>query len=151
MHSLSDLSHTESRFIALENQLKGLAIQQPQIFQSASMMRSHRQFLYHTWFACSYYAPQLSIGTEQVNMTYQRPRNDPFAPTYNPEWRNHPNFSWTQGQNLGGPSIQTGMFSENTPIQPYHGIPRPPPPISYTQPPLGYTEIDKRFNNLEKS
>lgn len=31
---------------------------------------------------------------EQVNAMFQpRPMNDPFAPTYNPVWKNHPNFS----------------------------------------------------------
>ena len=104
MHAVSDFSQIESRFIALENQLKGLTIQQPQVFQSAPMMCSHYQSLDHTLFICPYYAHQLSTETEQVNMAYQRPRNDSFAPTYNPRWRNHPNFSWTQGQNLGGPS-----------------------------------------------
>ena len=71
------------------------------------------QSLDHTLSVYPYYAPQLSTGTEQVNMAYQRPRNDPFAPTYNPGWRNHLNFSWTQGQNLGGPRAQTGMFPGN--------------------------------------
>nr|ABB55347.1 hypothetical protein 9.t00011 [Asparagus officinalis] len=34
---------------------------------------------------------------EQMNAAFQRPRNDPFSPTYNPGWRNHPNFAWNQG------------------------------------------------------
>ncbi|XP_019183956.1 PREDICTED: uncharacterized protein LOC109178859 [Ipomoea nil] len=28
------------------------------------------------------------------NMGRQQPRSDPFSNTYNPGWRNHPNFSW---------------------------------------------------------
>ena len=32
LHAVSDLSHIESRFIALENQLKGLTIQQSPVF-----------------------------------------------------------------------------------------------------------------------
>ena len=36
---------------------------------------------------------QPNFGPEQVNATFGRPRNDPYAPTYNPGWRNHPNFS----------------------------------------------------------
>ena len=28
-----------------------------------------------------------------------RPRNDPFSNTYNPGWRNHPNFSWSNNNN----------------------------------------------------
>ncbi|XP_063938052.1 uncharacterized protein LOC135147928 [Daucus carota subsp. sativus] len=40
---------------------------------------------------------QQSHDFEQVNAMFQpKPRNDPFAPTYNPGWKNHPNFSWNQ-------------------------------------------------------
>jgi hypothetical protein len=31
---------------------------------------------------------------EQMNATFSRPRNDPHSNSYNPGWRNHPNFSW---------------------------------------------------------
>ena len=86
MHAVSDLSHIESRFTALENQLKGLTIQQPQVFQGAPMTCSDCQSLDHTLSTCPYYAHQLSTGTEQVNMACQWPRNNPFAPTYNPGW-----------------------------------------------------------------
>ena len=34
-----------------------------------------------------------------MNSYNQRPRNDPFSNTYNPGWRNHPNFSWSNNQN----------------------------------------------------
>ena len=47
MHSVSDLSHIESRLTALENQLKGLTIQQPQVFQSATITCSHCQSFDH--------------------------------------------------------------------------------------------------------
>ena len=30
---------------------------------------------------------------DQINATFQRPKNDPYASTYNLEWMNHPNFS----------------------------------------------------------
>ncbi|XP_074351553.1 uncharacterized protein LOC141690673 [Apium graveolens] len=40
------------------------------------------------------HGPQNFQEFEQVNAMFQpRPRNDPFAPTYNPGWKNHPNFS----------------------------------------------------------
>ncbi|CAL8988155.1 unnamed protein product [Prunus brigantina] len=29
-----------------------------------------------------------------MNSYNRRPRNDPFSNTYNPGWRDHPNFSW---------------------------------------------------------
>ena len=30
-------------------------------------------------------------------------RNEPFSNTYNPGWRNHPNFSWRKNQNVFKP------------------------------------------------
>ncbi|MED6117083.1 hypothetical protein PIB30_106596 [Stylosanthes scabra] len=42
------------------------------------------------------------FSTAQVNFVNNQPRppyNDPHSNTYNPSWRNHPNFSWgNQGQ-----------------------------------------------------
>ena len=37
-----------------------------------------------------------NLTHDQANMVYQynRPRNDPYSNTYNPGWRNHPNFYW---------------------------------------------------------
>jgi hypothetical protein len=44
---------------------------------------------------------------EQVNAfnSFQKPSSGPYSETYNPGWRNHPNFSWKQNQpntNQGG-------------------------------------------------
>jgi hypothetical protein len=33
------------------------------------------------------------ISNEQVNAAFSRPGNDSYSNTYNPRWRNHPNFS----------------------------------------------------------
>ncbi|XP_062010388.1 uncharacterized protein LOC133726780 [Rosa rugosa] len=38
-----------------------------------------------------------AIGFQQG---YQRPRNDPFSNTYNPRWRDHPNFRWKDNENV---------------------------------------------------
>ena len=37
---------------------------------------------------------------EQANIlnNYEKPFASPFPETYNPNWRNHPNFSWRQNQ-----------------------------------------------------
>ena len=38
-------------------------------------------------------------SNEEVNGVYgNRPRNDPFSESYNPGWRNHPNFRWKDQQ-----------------------------------------------------
>jgi hypothetical protein len=44
---------------------------------------------------------------EQVNAfnDYRKQANGPFSETYNPGWRNHPNFSWKQNQ----PMTQGGV------------------------------------------
>ncbi|XP_031094188.1 uncharacterized protein LOC115998667 [Ipomoea triloba] len=34
-----------------------------------------------------------------MNSFNQRPRNDPYSNSYNPGWKNHPNFSWNNNQN----------------------------------------------------
>ncbi|GAV60819.1 gag-asp_proteas domain-containing protein [Cephalotus follicularis] len=36
---------------------------------------------------------------------------NPYSNTYNPGWRNHPNFSWNQGQNMRGQSSFLGQPS----------------------------------------
>jgi len=43
------------------------------------------------------------------------------------------------------------MFPGNTSIQPYQAPRLFPPPVAHTQSPLGYNEVDKKFNNLERS
>ena len=44
------------------------------------------------------------------NFQGRQQKNDPYSPTYNPGWRNHPNFSW--GGNQGGSSSQgSGSYS----------------------------------------
>ena len=41
--------------------------------------------------------PQVDLVSlpEEVNATFGRPGNNPYSNTYNPGWRNHPNFSWS--------------------------------------------------------
>jgi hypothetical protein len=54
---------------------------------------------------------------EQVNAfnSFQKPSSGPYSETYNPGWRNHPNFSWKQNQpntNQGGaPHYPPGFSS----------------------------------------
>ncbi|KAI3698001.1 hypothetical protein L6452_31110 [Arctium lappa] len=40
-----------------------------------------------------------------VNYVGNHSRNSPFSPTYNPNWRNHPNFSWSGNQGLQPPGV----------------------------------------------
>jgi hypothetical protein len=51
--------------------------------------------------------PSMTVFTEmeQVNAfnSFQKPSSGPYSETYNPGWRNHPNFSWKQNQPITNP------------------------------------------------
>ncbi|CAL9011037.1 unnamed protein product [Prunus brigantina] len=66
--------------------------------------------------------PSTTQGSEQflqVN-SFQRPRNDPYSNTYNPGWRNHPNFSWSnqRQQVKSSHPFQQQMQPSNEPKKP---------------------------------
>ncbi|KAL3583078.1 hypothetical protein D5086_017410 [Populus alba] len=67
---------------------------------------------------------------EQANAlnSFQRPIHNPYSQTYNPGWRNHPNFSWKSGNN----NAQTSQppFQAHHNFQNAHGYAPPyvPPP-----------------------
>ncbi|XP_026398840.1 uncharacterized protein LOC113294674 [Papaver somniferum] len=44
---------------------------------------------------------------KQANALYHKQENNPYSQTYNPGWRNHPNFSWSKGP------VQRGTTSNN--------------------------------------
>jgi len=134
--------------------LKGLSPQMPQMSQTSTISCSHCQALDHSLSAYPYFAHQLTTRQEQVSMAFQRPKNDPFSPYYNPWWRNHSNFSWSNGPNAAIPNSQPISHPPNS----FHRLafsgvpnaPRPLPSIAQAQPPLGYTAIDlmeRRINN----
>ena len=52
----------------------------------------------------------LYMASESVNYMgkFQNPNNNPYSNTYNPGWRNHPNFKWSQGQAVN-PSSSLGV------------------------------------------
>ena len=38
------------------------------------------------------------------NQFQKRQANNPYSNTYNPGWRNHPNFSWSNNNNMAAPN-----------------------------------------------
>jgi hypothetical protein len=71
----------------------------------------------HTYMEC-----QLGIqesGLDQINAlnNFGRPQNDPYSNTYNPGWRNHPNFSYKNNQNMvpqQNNQNHLGFFKDNS-------------------------------------
>ncbi|KAM5578091.1 hypothetical protein ABKV19_008423, partial [Rosa sericea] len=61
-----------------------------------------------------------AIGFQQG---YQRPRNDPYSNTYNPGWRDHPNFRWKDNENTqsapqGFQPRPQGFYQKPQPLNP---------------------------------
>ena len=58
--------------------------------------------LSHTSQNCPSLPVYLDAYSEQVHalQSYEKTSNSPYSSTYNPNWRNHPNFSWKQNQPL---------------------------------------------------
>ena len=82
--------------------------------------------------------------SEPVNAMFQNPRNDVFAPTYNPGWKNPSNFSWNQGQNFQPPQPNFQRPNPNS-------FPNYQNPSQAPQNPPGFNDSDKRLDSLEKS
>jgi len=88
-------------------------------------------------------------------VTFQRPKNDPFSPYYNPGWRNHPNFSWGNGLNVAIPNSQPISHSHNSfqrlvfPSVP--NAPRPLPSVAQAQPPSRYTDMDRMERRINSN
>ncbi|XP_060974176.1 uncharacterized protein LOC133039325 [Cannabis sativa] len=65
----------------------------------------------------------LETFSEEANAlhSYGKPNDSPFSNTYNPNWRNHPNFSWRQNQPQMNQGNQFNMPNPNhaQPSQPY--------------------------------
>lgn len=52
-------------------------------------------------------------SNEEVNGVYgNRPRNDPFSESYNPGWRNHPNFRWKDDDSRPNNSQQQSSYQQ---------------------------------------
>ena len=80
--------------------------------------------LMHTTQMCSSATGYPNFYTKQANAlnNYGKPFASPFSETYNPNWRNHSNFSWRQNQpsiNVGGQQVhQQSQFCPPTQANP---------------------------------
>ncbi|WP_193450537.1 hypothetical protein, partial [Streptomyces plicatus] len=85
---------------------------------------------------------------EEVNALYQntrfdnRQRYDPYSNTYNPGWRDNPNFSWTKGPTQGDPS-QSHQF------QPIQSQSNAPP--GFQKPNFTPNPQNQRIDSLEET
>ncbi|XP_022871446.1 uncharacterized protein LOC111390615 [Olea europaea var. sylvestris] len=64
--------------------------------------------------------PILIQGTEHVDFIQggQRQQNNPYSDTYNPSWRKHPNFSWSNQNPTAPHGRAPGTLPSNTEVNP---------------------------------
>jgi hypothetical protein len=79
-----------------------------------------------------------STDQEQANYVGQNnypPKNNPYSNTYNAGWRNHPNFSWSNTQNVQTPQGQQRNFQQENNYQapPQAVQPNPKPKKNYLE------------------
>jgi hypothetical protein len=67
---------------------------------------------------------------EQANAlnSFQKPNHNPYLQTYNPDWRNHPNFSWKSGNNNAQTSQPPFQAHHNFQNSQGYAPPYAPPP-----------------------
>ncbi|XP_057785955.1 uncharacterized protein LOC131003487 [Salvia miltiorrhiza] len=101
-------SNMNERIDALTSLVRGLAVSKTQHVQCGICFENN-----HHTDACpslqdnnTEQACMGSADEQEMNAQRQR-RNDPFSNTYNPGWRNHPNFRWRQQE--------PGMYALNPP------------------------------------
>ena len=102
VHSIENSSAAEAKVAALMRRIEALELKRTpaqldyinQIF-TPSCYNCHSPT--HELKDCPLLPNPLADGQNQLNAMFHHQRNDPYAPTYNPRWRDHPNFCWNHG------------------------------------------------------
>ena len=106
IHQIQTSLAAEAKIATLTRRLEALELQRPaSVNQVSASMCNGCNAPDHVLEECPLLMNPIDNGCAQVNSTYQRSLNNPYAPTYNPGWRNHPNFSWSQNSNIDGPNF----------------------------------------------
>ncbi|KAH9803520.1 hypothetical protein KPL71_001801 [Citrus sinensis] len=112
LYEVKDDFDVKSTLATLSRKVDALALNQsmnhhPSIANEVCAICSN---LSHTAQNCPSLPAYQEAYSEQVHalQSYEKTSNNPYSPTYNPNWRNHPNFSWKQNQplsNQGGQQL----------------------------------------------
>ena len=136
MHQIQTFLAVEAKIATLTRRLEASELQRSiSMNQVSALMCNAYSATDYVLEECPFLMNSIENRCAQINATYQRPVNNPYAPTYNPGWRNHPNFLWSQNPNVGGLS-----FNQQNP--------RPNPVINN---PPGFNNNEKKLSSLEKS
>ena len=104
LHSIESSIANEAKLANLARRLEALETKEPSPVNQVSPNQfptpgcTYCQAMNHVFEECPVFQAQQQYH-EPMNAAFSRPNNNPYAPTYNPGWRNHPNFSWSQNNN----------------------------------------------------
>ena len=117
-----------------------------QVSPTSSAGCTYCQDMNHVFEECPVFIAHQSLP-EHMSAAFTRPTNNPpannpYSPTYNPGWRNHPNLSWGQSNN----DQTRPKFSNNFQNPPYQqSFPSQNPPPSFQN-----SQMESRLSNLER-
>ncbi|XP_022864581.1 uncharacterized protein LOC111384524, partial [Olea europaea var. sylvestris] len=102
--------HNVDAVIALAAQMEVLTMKMDNLSKSVNMV--HQSPPVCEGCGADHASTRCPLASTHVNQSeevsyaqnFQRQQNNPFSNTFNPGWKNHPNFSWSnnQGQEQGG-------------------------------------------------
>ena len=98
LHSIESSIANEAKLANLARRLDALEMKEPSPVNQVSPNQfstpgcTYCQAMNHVFEECPVFQAQQQYH-EPMNAAFSRPNNNPYAPTYNPGWRNHPNFS----------------------------------------------------------
>ena len=99
MHTLEKSIAEEAMTSLIMRRLEALEVKESstnQVQQIVSPTCNHCQASNHIFEECPLISNLISNNQEQLNAVFQKQINNPYGQTYNPGWKNHPNFSWSQ-------------------------------------------------------
>ncbi|KAH9803331.1 hypothetical protein KPL71_001722 [Citrus sinensis] len=104
LYEVNDDFDVKSTLATLSRKVDALALNQsmnhhPSVANEVCAICSN---VSHTAQNCPSLPAYQEAYSEQVHalQSYEKTSNSPYSSTYNPNWRNHPNFSWKQNQPL---------------------------------------------------
>ena len=108
IHSIEQSIAAEAKMVVVMRRLEALEVKETppqleQVKQVSTPSCFNCQASNHLLEDCPHLPSHFANSIEQLNVVFQRQRNDPYGPTFNQGWKNHPNFSWAQGNYQGGP------------------------------------------------
>ena len=144
---ISRIIHScEAKIATLMRRIEALDIKEPANVNQINPPSIHNlgcsycQAPNHVFEECPVFHTQ-QVPPEHLNVAYSWSPHNSYSQTYNPGWRNHPNFSWAQN-NPPRPNFSTNFHHPS------------PPPNFPSQAPSSSSQsspMEKKLSKLEES